>query len=119
MRELAEEASPEQRVHLQGLWRQLTLNPEKRLKTAFFAHPNPARDLSSPEKMDARALLRRFRFAQAPAEFPESLEEGSPPEVADLVLLPPLRPSVARRRLDGGGEPWPDVDPLEDVLLML
>jgi hypothetical protein len=120
MRELAEEAAGPERARLQGLWRQLTLNPEQRLSTAFFAHPHPIRGLPRLQELDAESLTRRFRLSSGPSQIPESLMEGARPATAEFVILPPLR---SRLGIPGGkageDDDWPDVDPLEDVLLML
>ena len=120
MRELAEEASGPERVRLQGIWRQLTLSPEQRLSTAFFAHPRPALNLPKLQDLDAESLKRRFRLSSGPAQVPESLMEGARPATAEFVILPPLRSKLGSPgEKEGETDDWPDVDPLEDALLML
>lgn len=127
MRELAEEADPEDRRRLQGQWRALTLHPVDRLRAAFFSHAAPARDL--PDPLDPRAR-RRLKLTTTHAATPQALQPDSPPALADLVLLPALRQTAASpsepRPDDGahvgqraGQTPWPDIDPADDVLLKL
>lgn len=113
MRELAEEASPEERRRLQGLWRQLTLHPEDRLRAAFFAHAHPRRGLLPLEGASPQALLRRYRLGGAPPVDTAALLEA-PPAVADLVVLP-----SPQARRDAVKLRWPEVAPGDDPLLKM
>ncbi len=113
MRELAEEVDGDERRRLQGHWRQLTLHPDDRLKAAFFAHPAPARDLPALDDLDG---LRRLRLSHGLGALPKALLDPAP-DIAELVILPQLRP-VARRP-DRPAPTWPDVHPDDDVLLKL
>ncbi len=115
MRELAEDAPDAQRRTLQGQWRKLTLHPDDRLKAAFFAHTNPSRNLI--DTLD-RDTLTRLRLTPRRIKHSEALDPAAAPELADLVLLPPLR---AEQSADGTERPsdWPDVAPQDDVFLKL
>lgn len=109
MREMAEEAEPEERARLQAAWRELTLHPADRAKAAFFAHPKPSEvDLEDEEKLFAR-LRRRLARASARIE-PAPLDLA----VADLVILPGVRAAAHARAVE-----WPDVAPEDDPLLDL
>lgn len=112
MRELAEDAEPEERRRLQGLWRELTLHPEERLELAFFSHAHPAGSLARVD-VPGQELVERYGSASS-ARVPSGLERYRP-VVSDLVLLPPVRV-----QLRGSAEAaWPDVLAAEDPLLRL
>jgi len=119
MRELAEDAEPEERRRLQGLWRELTLHPEERLDLAFFSHAHPASS-SSRTSASAEALSALLGAAPHNVPLPTSLREHRP-GVADLVLLPPLRMQLrGPARPGASSEPaWPDVAASDDPLLRL
>lgn len=111
LRELAEAAPPEERRHLQGAWRRLTLKPEDRLRAALFAHAAPKRGVA-PE-VDAAALGRKHRLP-APDVSAVAAFVSAPPAPAGLVLLP--APSLQPA---GPEAAWPDLAPEDDPLLKL
>ncbi len=75
MRELAEEASEEERVALRAAWDALTRSPARRLELVLMAGPAPrAIDLGPT--------------SAPPAAWPE-------PTLADLLAPPPLGPALA------------------------
>jgi hypothetical protein len=114
LREMAEEADPEQRRCLQGMWRRLTLNKRDQLDMALFAHPSPARNLPRDlAKLDSDELVQRFRFSAGELTQPAELETYQP-ALRELAVLPPVRlvddPSLIE---------WTDLDPATDPLLRL
>jgi hypothetical protein len=115
LRDLAEEADPDQRRRLQEHWRALTLHPEDRLRAAFFAHPHPRRDLHPlTDPADPAALLRRYRL---PAQTLTNDPLTAPPDAATLTLLPALTTTPQRR--PQAPPDWPELAPDNDPLLKL
>lgn len=83
-RELVGDASEAEREALRAAWDALTLNPEERVRAAFFAHPESRPALGAPPPR------KRTPFAA-----PE------PVVLARLLVLPPLSELVS----EGGRAP--------------
>lgn len=74
LRELAEEARPEERAAIRAAWEELTLHPLRRLRAALWARPESRPPLGAPPPP------------------PSSAPDAGALELADLAA----RPSVAR-----------------------
>ncbi len=109
LRELAEEAEPEERARLQSAWRELTLHPRDRATASFFSHPHPSDHTHDLGERTLRRLGRLLREGGA-------TDELSPiePDVSDLVVLPGVPSTTAASEVE-----WMDVDPKDDPLLDL
>ena len=109
LREMAEEADPDERARLQAAWRALTLHPADRARAAFFAHPHPSPIVSELDDATAQRFARRLRRVAGTGDC-ATLR----PDVSDLVVLPGVQAQSAADVVE-----WLDVDPADDPLLDL
>lgn len=90
LRELAEDAAPEEREALRAAWEELTLHPRRRFEAALDSHPETRAPLGAPPA----ALARGAMPAEPPLDLPDLIPR---PRLAGA--LPP--PSDAERAMLG------------------
>lgn len=94
LRKRAERALPEERAHLQGLWRKLTLKESDRVKWAFMAHPKTNKE--GAKQLDelkdkVPPYLSRFKPAPLVATAHDALVSPPPTDQQSAPILPPSR----------------------------
>jgi hypothetical protein len=100
MRELAEDASEDERAEIRAAWEELTLHPLRRLHAAFGAHPETRPPLGAPPPGGLGAKLGLP--SGAPIVFgpmPEPAAAVDPPlTLGDLAVLPSVAAALGGER---------------------
>jgi hypothetical protein len=101
LRELAEDASPEEREEIRAAWEALTMHPRRRFEAALDSHPETREPLGAPPAVRAAPSA-----SEPPLDLPDLIPRPRleaalpPPTAAERAMLgpPPADRALSRQR---------------------